>query len=199
MEQADEQFNFVVNTSPDNIPATLGRACIAFQKKDYKTALLHYKKALKLKPDCAPDVRLGIGHCLVRLGKLDKARIAFERCLEMDKHNISAMATLAIMDNNLNTPEGVQQAVNRFNYAYKLEQNHPIVLNHLANRRRQKNGILGHKKDMLTRLLTIWPDDVEALIDLAQLTEHIGAQKSLVSYQYAAKILTEREEVEVEA
>ncbi|CAJ0922427.1 unnamed protein product, partial [Mesorhabditis belari] len=34
-------------------------------------------------------------------------------------------------------------------------------------------------RDMLTRLLTIWPDDVEALIDLAQLTAHIDAQKSL--------------------
>lgn len=33
VDQADAQFNFVINTSPYSIPALLGKACIAFQKK----------------------------------------------------------------------------------------------------------------------------------------------------------------------
>ena len=60
--------------TPNNIPALLGKACIAFQKKDYKGALFFYKKALKFNPNCPADVRLGMGHCFAKLSKLDKAR-----------------------------------------------------------------------------------------------------------------------------
>ena len=60
MDQADQQFNFVRNQSPNNIPALLGKACIAFNKKDYKTALSFYKNALRTNPGCPASVRLGI-------------------------------------------------------------------------------------------------------------------------------------------
>ena len=33
MDQADTQFNFVVNQAPNNIPSLLGKACIAFNKR----------------------------------------------------------------------------------------------------------------------------------------------------------------------
>ena len=52
MDQADAQFNFVMNQSPDNIPSLLGKACISFNKKDYKGSLAYYKKALRSNPDC---------------------------------------------------------------------------------------------------------------------------------------------------
>ena len=38
--------------SPENIPALLGKACIAYNKKDYKGALAFYKKALRSNPNC---------------------------------------------------------------------------------------------------------------------------------------------------
>ncbi len=38
--------------SPENIPALLGKACVAFNKKDYKGALAFYKKALRTNPNC---------------------------------------------------------------------------------------------------------------------------------------------------
>ncbi len=60
LDQADAQFNFVLNTNPANVPALVGKACIAFNKKDYKNALIYYKKALKLNPNCPASVRLGI-------------------------------------------------------------------------------------------------------------------------------------------
>lgn len=60
--------------APNNIPALLGKACIAYHKKDYKGALFFYKKALRFNPMCPADIRLGMGHCLVKLGKLEKAR-----------------------------------------------------------------------------------------------------------------------------
>ena len=71
MDQADAQFNFVLNQAPNNIPSLLGKACIAFNKKDYKFALSLYKKALTTKPDCPAEVRLGIGHCYYKQGKIN--------------------------------------------------------------------------------------------------------------------------------
>ncbi len=59
LDQADAQFNFVLNTNAANVPALVGKACIAFNKKDYKNALAHYKKALKLNPNAPASVRLG--------------------------------------------------------------------------------------------------------------------------------------------
>lgn len=52
MDQADAQFNFVLNQSPNNIPSLLGKACISFNKKDYKAALAYYKKALRTNATC---------------------------------------------------------------------------------------------------------------------------------------------------
>lgn len=74
MDQADAQFNFVLNQSPNNIPSLLGKACIAFNKKDFRGALAFYKKALRTNPSCPAAVRLGMGHCFMKLGNQDKAR-----------------------------------------------------------------------------------------------------------------------------
>lgn len=60
--------------SLNNIPSLLGKACIAFNKKDYRGALSLYKKALRTNPRCPAEVRLGMGHCFYKMGKLDKAR-----------------------------------------------------------------------------------------------------------------------------
>ena len=63
MDQANAQFDFVLNQETSNIPALLGKACIAYNKKDYKLALTYYKKALRTNPGCPADVRYGLGLC----------------------------------------------------------------------------------------------------------------------------------------
>ena len=63
-----------VTQSPNNIPSLLGKACIAYNKKDYRSAITHYKKALRINPACPAAVRLGMGHCFMKLNKPDKAR-----------------------------------------------------------------------------------------------------------------------------
>ena len=47
LDQADAQFNFVLTNNQCNVAALVGKACIAYNKKDYKTALNLYKRALK--------------------------------------------------------------------------------------------------------------------------------------------------------
>ena len=63
MDQANNQFDFVLNQEPHNIPSLLGKACIAYNKKEYRIALTYYKKALRTNPGCPADVRYGLGLC----------------------------------------------------------------------------------------------------------------------------------------
>ncbi|XP_066988648.1 RNA polymerase-associated protein CTR9 homolog isoform X1 [Macrobrachium rosenbergii] len=133
MEQADAQFNFVLNQSPNNIPSLLGKACIAYNKKDYRGALAFYKKALRTNPNCPAAVRLGMGHCFMKLGNQDKARLAFERALELDGMCVGALVGLAVLELNEKKPDHIRRGVQMLSKAYNIDSTNPMVLNHLGN------------------------------------------------------------------
>ncbi|XP_078483653.1 RNA polymerase-associated protein CTR9 homolog isoform X2 [Ciona intestinalis] len=133
MDQADAQFNFVMNQSPDNIPSLLGKACISFNKKDYKGALAYYKKALRTNPNCPADVRLGMAHCFYKLNKLDRARQAFERTLELDPTSVGALVGIALLDLNNKDVESIRNGIKLLSKGYQIDPSCPMVLNHLAN------------------------------------------------------------------
>jgi RNA polymerase-associated protein CTR9 len=111
MDQADAQFNFVLQQDQNNIPSLLGKACIAFNKKDYRGALAFYKKALRNNPKCPAAVRLGMGHCFARQGNLDKARLAFERALQLEPSCVGALVALAVLRLNEQTSESIRDGV----------------------------------------------------------------------------------------
>ena len=119
--------------APKNIPSLLGKACIAFNKKDFRGALAFYKKALRENPNCPADVRLGMGHCFVKLSKPEKAKLAFERALELDDRCVGALVGLAILEMNFKTPDAIRSAVQKLSRAYQIDSSNPMVLNHLAN------------------------------------------------------------------
>ncbi|KAM9302261.1 RNA polymerase-associated protein CTR9 homolog [Gastrophryne carolinensis] len=133
MDQADAQFHFVLNQSPNNIPALLGKACISFNKKDYRGALAYYKKALRTNPGCPAGVRLGMGHCFVKLNKLDKARLAFGRALELNPKCVGALVGLAVLELNNKEADSIKKGVQLLSKAYTIDPSNPMVLNHLAN------------------------------------------------------------------
>ncbi|VDP76266.1 unnamed protein product [Echinostoma caproni] len=131
--QADSQLNFVLNQGAPSVPAYLGKACIAFNKKEYRNALGFYRKALRLQPNCPATVRLGMGHCFFKLGNLEKARLAFQRALDLDPDCVGALVGLAILDLNEKTQESIKQGVQKLSRAYNLDPTNPMVLNHLAD------------------------------------------------------------------
>lgn len=133
MDQADAQFNFVINQSPSNIPSLLGKACIAFNKKDYRGALAFYKKALRTKPNCPADVRIGIAHCFLKMNNIEKAKLAFQRALDLEPTCVGALIGLSILKLNLHEPESNKSGVQMLSKAYTIDSTNPMVLNHLAN------------------------------------------------------------------
>lgn len=133
MDQADAQFNFVLNQTPSNIPSLLGKACIAFNKKDYRGALTFYRKALRTNPNCPAAVRVGIGHCFMKLSNQDKAKAAYERALQLDQKCVGALVGLAILKLNEQNPDSIRAGVQMLSKAYTIDSTNPMVLNHLAN------------------------------------------------------------------
>jgi RNA polymerase-associated protein CTR9 len=133
LEQADAQFNFVLTTSPLNVPALVGKACIAFNKKDYKSALNLYKRALKANATAPAGVRLGMALCFFKTGKVAKAKLAFERALELDPMCVGALVGIAVIELNNKTSESTKTGVEMLSRAYSYDATNSIVLNHLAN------------------------------------------------------------------
>ncbi|EPY74710.1 hypothetical protein CB1_001907003 [Camelus ferus] len=103
MDQADAQFHFVLNQSPNNIPALLA------------------------------EVRLGMGHCFVKLNKLEKARLAFSRALELNPKCVGALVGLAVLELNNKEADSIKNGVQLLSRAYTIDPSNPMVLNHLAN------------------------------------------------------------------
>uniref|UniRef100_UPI00358F373B RNA polymerase-associated protein CTR9 homolog n=1 Tax=Myxine glutinosa TaxID=7769 RepID=UPI00358F373B len=133
MNQAESHFNLVLYQAPLNIPALLGMACIAFNRKNYHEALAYYKRVLRSNPGCPADVRLGMGHCFVRLGDLDKAQLAFQRTLDLNPHCVGALIGLAILELNGNQADSIKNGIQLLSKAYDLDSSNPMVLNHLAD------------------------------------------------------------------
>ena len=133
MDQADAQFNFVLNQSPNNIPSLLGKACIAFNKKDYRGALTFYRKALRTNPNCPASVRVGMGHCFMKLNNHEKARAAYERARQLNPRSVGALVGLAILDLNEQNDNSIRSGVTKLSEAYTIDSTNPMVLNHLAN------------------------------------------------------------------
>ena len=49
---------------------------------------------------CSGNVRLGLGLCFLKLGNESKARLAFERALELDPKCVGALVGLALLEFN---------------------------------------------------------------------------------------------------
>lgn len=133
IDQADAQFNFVLNSTDKSVPALLGKACISFNKKEYKPALSFYKRALRANPNCPADVRLGMGHCYYKIGNIEKAKMCFQRAHQLDNKCVGALVGLAVIELNKKTPESIRSGVQMLSKAYNYDSTDPMVLNHLAN------------------------------------------------------------------
>ncbi|CAF0835802.1 unnamed protein product [Didymodactylos carnosus] len=133
MDQAEAQFNFVLNQMPNNIPALLGRACISFNKKDYRSALNLYKRALKNCPENSASIRVGMANCFAKLNKLEKAELSFNRAIQIDPKCVGALVGLAILELNQKRNESIRNGVTKLSHAYQSDPQNPMVLNHLAN------------------------------------------------------------------
>ena len=74
-----------------------------------------------------------MGHCFVKLNKLEKARLAFGRALELNSKCVGALVGLAVLELNSKEADSIKNGVQLLSRAYTIDPSNPMVLNHLAN------------------------------------------------------------------
>ncbi|XP_077674537.1 RNA polymerase-associated protein CTR9 homolog isoform X2 [Eretmochelys imbricata] len=74
-----------------------------------------------------------MGHCFVKLNKLEKARLAFSRALELNSKCVGALVGLAVLELNNKEADSIKNGVQLLSRAYTIDPSNPMVLNHLAN------------------------------------------------------------------
>lgn len=86
-----------------------------------------------MNPNAPASVRLGMGLCFFKMGKVPKAKLAFERAVELDPECVGALIGLSIIELNNKTTDSVKLGVEMLSKAYSIDPTNPMVLNHLAN------------------------------------------------------------------
>ncbi|TPX31427.1 hypothetical protein SmJEL517_g05256 [Synchytrium microbalum] len=132
-----------VNDLPFNI--TMG--AVAMKLKKWKEACKCYQRILMVAPDLKPDPRIPIGVCFYRTGHLELARKSFERALELNPSDVTAILSLAAMDwkeaKNANRTlddrtEMKKAGKKRIETAARVDAQHPLVQIFLSLREMEK-------------------------------------------------------------
>ncbi|KAL7946197.1 hypothetical protein V8C42DRAFT_319848 [Trichoderma barbatum] len=86
LKNAAKAFDDALRVSQGkNMLALMGKARTLFSMHKYPEALATYQDVLQKRPDLVdPDPRIGIGCCFWQLGFKDDAKVAWERCLEIN-------------------------------------------------------------------------------------------------------------------
>ena len=102
MDDALRCFDAVLKSKPTNLVALMGKvsqdnyllnhppsrhsflqARILYAKRQYTQALRLFQDVLRYNPYCVPDPRIGIGLCLWAMDYKDKAKVAWQRSIEV--------------------------------------------------------------------------------------------------------------------
>ncbi|KAH9858911.1 RNA polymerase II-associated protein [Lenzites betulinus] len=112
-DDASRTFDTLLADKPTNVVALLGKAKIAYTRRQYSQALKLFQKVLQLNPNCRPDPRIGIGLCLWAMDHKAKAKAAWERSVEVNPGECSAQLLLGLEALNNSKIEGQSEEERR--------------------------------------------------------------------------------------
>ncbi|KAL2181261.1 uncharacterized protein P884DRAFT_295594 [Thermothelomyces heterothallicus CBS 202.75] len=121
-----------------NMLAVMGKARALFSLGRYPEALAAYQDVVAKMPDMVdPDPRIGIGCCFWQLGFKDDAKIAWERCLEInpDSKHANILLGLYYLDASGHVPTNSPEFIRLYKKAmteytqksFKLDKNLPLT------------------------------------------------------------------------
>ncbi|MGO8742757.1 MAG: tetratricopeptide repeat protein [Limisphaerales bacterium] len=104
----------------------LGNALL--QKGSVNEAMVHYQKALQIKPDFA-EAHINLGTALLQKGKVDEAMVHYQKALQINPDYAEAHLNLA---NALLKKGRVAEAITHLQKTLQIKPDSPDVLNNLA-------------------------------------------------------------------
>ena len=121
-----------------NMLAVMGKARALFSLGRFSESLAAYQEVLAKMPDMVdPDPRIGIGCCFWQLGYKDDAKIAWERCLEInpDSKHANILLGLYYLDASGHVPTNSPEFIRLYKKAmteytqksFKLDKNLPLT------------------------------------------------------------------------
>jgi RNA polymerase-associated protein CTR9 len=157
-----------------NMLAVMGKARALFSLGRYPESLGAYQEVLAKMPDLVdPDPRIGIGCCFWQLGFKDDAKLAWERCLEINPDSKYANILLGLyhLDASGNVPTNSPEFIRLYKKAmteytqksFKLDKNLPLTCatfaGYFLSRKQFANvDALAHKAIQLTDVNAIASD-----------------------------------------
>ncbi|KAI0338297.1 TPR-like protein [Trametopsis cervina] len=109
MDDAFRTFDSILREKPTNIVALMGKARILYARRQYPQALRTFQTVLKYSPNCNPDPRIGIGLCLWAMDHREKAKMAWERSLEVNPSQWPASLLLGLDSINCSKDEKLSE------------------------------------------------------------------------------------------
>ncbi|KAM6526796.1 protein required for normal CLN1 and CLN2 G1 cyclin expression [Fusarium solani] len=127
-----------------NMLALMGKARALFSMHKYPDSLAIYQDVLHKMPDLVdPDPRIGIGCCFWQLGFKDDAKMAWERCLEINPNSKVANILLGLyyLDASGHVPVNSDEFLKLYKKAmteytqksFKLDKDLPLTCSTFAN------------------------------------------------------------------
>ncbi|KAK1828429.1 Tetratricopeptide repeat protein 1-like protein 1 [Podospora conica] len=145
LRHALKSFDDAIRVSQGkNVLAVMGKARALYSLGKYPESLACYQEALTRMPDMVdPDPRLGVGCCFWQLGYKEDAKMAWERCLEINPDSKTANILLGLYHLDAsshvptNSPEFIKlykKAMTEYTQkAFKLDKNLPLTCTTFAN------------------------------------------------------------------
>jgi RNA polymerase-associated protein CTR9 len=133
-DTAMSHFNAVIQRVIDHPLATLGLGLISFKKKEYETSILFFSRCLKSLPILPIFVRYAMGVCYMELKQFSKAKLTFERGLDLNPMDIHCKIALGLLMMRIEEDStSILKSMNLFKQVYEVDSKNSIVLNHLAH------------------------------------------------------------------
>ncbi|EEB05141.1 RNA polymerase II associated Paf1 complex subunit Tpr1 [Schizosaccharomyces japonicus yFS275] len=124
LDAALHGYDRVLQKSGANVFALMGKALVLYHKKNFRSALKFYQRALVSNPSFQPDPRIGIGLCFWQLDMKEEAHAAWTRAQELNPSNYAIGTYLSLYHydrafKNLGTEEFVANYSQALNYTQK--------------------------------------------------------------------------------
>lgn len=191
IEPAGLIFKFCLDKSSNSsyaLAAQLGQACFYFLSGNYRSALTSFQAILKANPEFN-EIRSAIGFCFIKLGFKEMAFKAFNRVLQLDPKNESAMLALGFLQ--LDQEDQLQNGLMQMKQVYQLNKTNAVAQIHLANHFFFKKDF-SKAKTLIEGALHNAPNDkikAEAYFISAKISHVQGNfSEALGNYQLASKL-----------
>jgi tetratricopeptide (TPR) repeat protein len=96
MEEAARAYRAAIAADHDHAPAYMGLGDVHYRRGEYHLAAAHFEESIAIQPE--PATYRFLGDALVRVGRTDGARAAYERALTLDPGYGGARQALARLD-----------------------------------------------------------------------------------------------------